>query len=322
MKNDYSTERMHPAIKWSIIGVVSLLVIIIAIYMWTRHQMSSMQDPSKPLEEPALLSTKNLKDNESVLLLGTDNPSDGDEKNVRTDTIMIATYNADKNSIKLLRLPRDIYVHTDQYEGRINGLYEKEGVKGLVKYINDTYHVPISDYAMVDFNGLEHVVDTIGGIDVDSDIKIDKSNNKNLDKDIRVDKGHQHLDGEEALGYARIRYIDNDIKRGDRQTEVIKAIGDKLLSKEAIPKLPKVVMTLKNYVTTSMDADKIESNAKNLSSHPDIENVKFEWKDTKKGDTSYVEIPDKEEKRLSDELRKHLHIENTDVKSDDDNLMH
>ena len=311
MYNRYERTGMRPLYKWLIGIFIALVIIGLIIYFWFRSQLSGLEDSSKPLDEPALMTTANLKDNQSILLLGTDKPSNGNPKDVRTDTIMIATYNADNNTVKLLRLPRDIYVDSQGYQGKINGLYEHDGVEAIVKYINDSFDIPISDYAMVDFNGLEKVVDQVGGIDINSQIKIDNSNNDNLGGHIFVNKGHNHLNGKEALGYARIRYIDNDIKRGDRQTEVIKALADRMLKPSAMPKLPSVLAGMDDYVKTSMNADKIQKNIKDFSGKPKMTNMTFKWESFDKDGSSYVTIPQDEVDRLSQDMKKQLNIENS-----------
>lgn len=311
MYNRYQKEGMRPLYKWLIGIAIGLLIIGLICYFWFRSQLSGLEDESKPLEEPALMTTDDLKDNQSILLLGTDKSIDGNPKDVRTDTIMIATYDSDNNTVKLLRLPRDIYVKTDQYEGKINGLYQQGGVKSIVKYINGNFDIPISDYAMVDFNGLEKVVDQVGGIDINSDITINKSNNSNLGGNVQVHKGQNHLDGKEALGYSRIRYIDNDIKRGDRQTQVVKALADKLLKPSSVSYLPSVLVGMKDYVKTSMDANKIQKSMKDFSGKPKMENMTFKWESFDKDGASYVTIPQDEVDRLSQEMKKQLHIENS-----------
>lgn len=311
MYNRYYRQGMRPLYKW-LIGIgVGLIIICIVIFFYIHSKLSNLEDDEKPLEEPALMTTADLKDNQSILLLGTDKPTNGNKDDVRTDTIMIATYNAKNNTVKLLRLPRDIYVNEHGYEGKINGLYEHGGVTAIVKYINDNFNVPISDYAMVDFNGLEKVVDTIGGIDINSQIEINKSNNQNLDSNIIVHKGHNHLNGKEALGYSRIRYIDNDIKRGDRQTEVIKAIGDQIFKPSVLPKLPSLLSDMSGYVKTSMNASKIESNLKDFTAKPKMENMTFEWSSFDRNGASYVTIDQPEVDRLSKEMRTQLEIQNS-----------
>lgn len=313
MYNKYIPNHngMRPLYKWLIYIGIFIILFIIGVIIWFHFELSKLEDEAKPLDEPALMNKDNLKNNESILLIGTDKPSDNNKSHVRTDSMIIATYNKNHNSVKLLRLPRDIYVNEQGYTGKLNGLYQQQGIEGLVKYINHTFNIPISEYAMIDFEGLENVVDSIGGIDINSDITIDNSNNQNLDHNIQVYKGKNHLNGKEALGYSRIRYIDNDIKRGDRQVQVIKAIGDKILSPKALPKLPSVIGTMNNYVKTSMSASKIESNIKNLSSEPKMENLTFEWQAFDSDGSSYVSIDQPEVDRLSEIMRTQLNIQNS-----------
>lgn len=248
------------------------------------------------------MNNQELK-NKSFLILGFDKMNDGAQ---RTDSIIIATYNVKDNKITMTRIPRDLYIKTDDYEGKINALYESQGLPKTINIIQDYVGVPISNYATTDFNGLTKIVDKIGGIDIDSDIVIDDSNNYNLDHKIHVKKGKNHLNGDEALGYARIRYVDNDIERGNRQMDVIKAIISRMTIPSQLVSIDSNIKSLSKHVKTDMKISSAIDYALNVESTPKVEKLSFKWDSFSYNGQDYVTISLKERSKLSKELRKNM----------------
>ena len=100
--------------------------------MYTHHSKQSV-------EHETIANHSNM----SVLLLGTDKPS-SDDGSVRTDSIILATFNNDKNVAKMVRIPRDLYISYHGYEGKINGVYEALGREELKQVVEDYTGVPVS----------------------------------------------------------------------------------------------------------------------------------------------------------------------------------
>lgn len=298
------------------VGLIIGFIVFILVLKWVVGVFLAAGDSYEDVKREhgqALTNDPSLKKNMSVLLLGLDKKEAGDSQ--RADSIMIVTYDAYGHKSKTLRIPRDLYVKTDNYEGKINGLYDKEGVDGMMQVVSDYVGVPLTHYVKTDFDGLENIVDKIGGIDLNSDIEINKSNNKQVGSDIEVGKGQVHLNGREALAYSRIRYIDNDIKRGQRQQQVIKAIAQKLTSTESIPNLDSNLQAMSPYVKTNIKISDVAKRLSSIHGMPDMSQEDFEWDSFEKDGSDFVMIKDGEREKISKDLRQSLGLNSTKLKS-------
>lgn len=245
--------------------------------------------------------------NMSVLLLGLDKKTEGADDQ-RTDTIMVATYNNDDNSIRLVRIPRDLYINHNGYEGKINGIYDNKGLSELKVTVEDYLGIPISHYMMTDFEGLASIIDEMGGIDINSAIEINVSNNQQVGEDIIIQKGKQHLNGKEALAYSRIRYIDNDIERGKRQEAVIDAMLSKLSENVNITNAHRYAKAITPFVEMDFSTNDIIGRVPNLLRKPSVRPLLFEWSDFNYLNESYVYIAEAQRIQISNQLREHLEI--------------
>lgn len=299
-----------------LIIILSVIIIGIAViaYFFLRMANSTNEsfqnvDDGKPKDEQSEKDHKHVydKENMSVLLLGTDKPSKG-SKDIRTDAIILATYNSKSNDVKMVRIPRDMYIEYKGYKGKINGAYHALGISDLKHLVEDYTGVPVTNYVTTDFSGLSHIVDSLDGVDVDSKIEIDDSNNDQVGKDIHIKKGKQTLDGKEALAYSRIRYIDNDIERGKRQEDVLKAIANKIMSPKEIPHAQKNIETLGQYVNSDISPSKMVSYIPKASDKPNIDTIQFNWTSFDYDQASYVYLTNKERHKISNTLREHLNI--------------
>jgi LCP family protein required for cell wall assembly len=298
---DFISE--HKLLTFGIV-VVIIMIPVILFFIRLLGAANDSYEPPKKQYGKALTSNPNLHKNMGILLLGLD--KEQDHHSQRADSIIVVMYNANKNTAKTIRIPRDLYVKTNDYEGKINGLYDKEGTDGMMKMVSDYVGVPMTHYVKTDFEGLTHIVDKVGGINVDSNIKIDDSNNKQVGKDIHVDKGHTTLSGREALAYSRIRYIDNDIKRGERQQEVIKAIVHKLTEPKQLAQLDSNLKTLSPYVKTNIKVSDVVSRMSAVSDQPDMVPVTFDWDGFDYKKASYVKISQSERTKISKALRREV----------------
>lgn len=174
-------------------------------------------------------------------------------EDIRTDTMILASFDKDAKILDLISIPRDTYIHRSGYDKgpqrKINAIYHVNGIEGVkqaVKYILD---VPIDNHIIIDFDGVKEVVDLVGGVEVDVPFHMKY-------KDIDLKPGKQVLDGEKALGFIRWRknddnrnsYIDGDLGRIKAQHEFLKS----LLSKSKEHMVP-LVRTGFKYVETDLN---------------------------------------------------------------------
>lgn len=176
----------------------------------------------------------------------------------RSDVNILMTVNPKTNQILLTNIPRDYYV---QLHGT-TGLKDKlthAGVYGInksIQTIEDLMGVDINYYIRINFNTLIKVVDTLGGITIDSDASFIPW----TDNGCPIKKGVQTLDGRCALAFARERhaYLEGDRHRGENQQQVITKIIEKTTSsKTIISKYSEILSTLEGSFQTSLSSDEI-----------------------------------------------------------------
>ncbi|MFP5309451.1 MAG: LCP family protein [Actinomycetes bacterium] len=143
---------------------------------------------------------------------------DGD----RTDTIFVLSVRG--GAAAMLAFPRDLWVtRCDGTEQRINTAVQVDGMACLAETVTATSGIPIHHTMVVSFLGFVDIVDAVDGVELCLDAPI-------ADRDAGIDlpAGCQVLGGKDALGYVRVRKIDNDLKRIERQQQFLKALAGEL----------------------------------------------------------------------------------------------
>lgn len=187
------------------------------------------------------------KDPISILFLGIDDNS-GREKNgqsaeqSRTDAMILSTFNADKEQIRMLSIPRDTisYIPEVGYYDKITHAHAYNGPTASMDSVEATLNVPVDYYARINMEAFVDAVDELGGIEYDVPYNISEPNTNDTGK-IKVKKGHQKLNGDEALAVARTRHQDSDLKRGQRQMDLIKKLFIKAQKADSFSKLDDVI---------------------------------------------------------------------------------
>lgn len=173
----------------------------------------------------------------NILLIGEDA-----DKNVhnsgRADAIMVCSIGTE-GQVKFLSLARDLWVEMDTgFADRINAAYRYGGPELLLKAVNQTLQMDISQYISINFYGFCDVVDMIGGVEVELEPNAAGAINKKTAEKygngevtpIPAGATSAVLSGAQALGYARIRNLDSDIGRTGRQRKVLTGILKKVLT--------------------------------------------------------------------------------------------
>ncbi|KIL48792.1 transcriptional regulator [Jeotgalibacillus alimentarius] len=183
----------------------------------------------------------------NILLIGVD--SRGEEQS-RSDTMMIAQWDHETDTIKLVSLMRDIYAEIPGYGPyKLNTAFYLDGPELLRKTIDTNFDIPIHDYMIVDFKAFETAVDTIAPDGVP--INVEKAMSEKIG--VSLEAGEQKLNGQELLGYARFRAdSEGDFGRVDRQQQVIEALIDHSLSVSSITRAPKTIGSVQPYLETSL----------------------------------------------------------------------
>ena len=165
----------------------------------------------------------------NILLIGRD-LGHGSKYYPRADSVIIVSINKLKNDIKLVSLSRATYVSIPGHgNARLNAAHAYGGAKLLIDTIEQNYKIRIDHYVSIDFNGFIKAVDALGGVD----IALTEAEIKALAPILRQNgtvingAGTYHLNGNEALEYARLRDIDSDRARTERQRTILLSIFTK-----------------------------------------------------------------------------------------------
>ncbi|EDX70424.1 MULTISPECIES: LCP family protein [Bacillus] len=276
-------------------------------------------------------AVKPITNNVSVLVMGVDE-SDVRGKEygeaIRTDALLLATFNKDSKTVKLLSIPRDTYTyipvekkkdkitHAHAYGSTKNG--KDGGPQASIDAVEKLLNVPVDYFVKFNFKSFMKIVDDLGGIEVDVPVEFtEQDSNDNADA-IHLKKGVQKLNSEEALALARTRHIDSDAMRGQRQQLVIEAILEKLTSVGSVTKVGNIIDDINGQFVTNLTFDDILSFYK-YGADSSIEKLQIQGDDCymEKGDDTcsksagggrtYFYNPDKKElAKVTNDLRTHL----------------
>lgn len=165
----------------------------------------------------------------NVALFGLDT-RDEDSFSGRSDSIIIVSIDRKNNTVKLSSILRDSYVAIDGHKDqKICHAYAFGGAQLAVKTLNQNFNMNITDYVSVNFAKLGQAIDMLGGVDLEvterervhlNDIGDDENPNFHY----LEQAGQVHLTGEQAVVYARLRKIDSDVERSNRQKRVLEAL--------------------------------------------------------------------------------------------------
>jgi LCP family protein required for cell wall assembly len=208
----------------------------------------------------------------NILVLGSDKRPEHLGLSPRSDTLILVNLDTQTRVVRMLTIPRDLAVEIPGYRGlqKINAAYflgeQERGPGGgqslAVETVSELLDVPIDYYVMINFQGFLTLVDTLGGVDVDVPAELDDWHYPSENPDdpfaeihVHFDEGWQHMDGIEALRYARTRHADNDFMRSKRQLQIIMAMKQKATSLDIITKLPGVLDQLAGMIETNIPSE-------------------------------------------------------------------
>lgn len=187
----------------------------------------------------------------NVLLIGTDLD---ENYTSRSDTMIVCNVNLDTKTVTLISLLRDCYVQIpDHKDNKLNAAYAFGGVELLDTTITENFGISIDANVLVDFKAFQQVIDALGGVEIY--VFQDECNYINSDTGRTAYKeGYCLLDGKAALSYCRIRSLDSDFGRTERQRKVLSALYNqfhKITLKEALDLIDKVFPLVTTDITNS-----------------------------------------------------------------------
>lgn len=219
-----------------------------------------------PLDTSNLgITTSDYSQYKNIALLGLDTRED--DNSGRSDANVVVTIDKKNKKIKLTSIARDSYVSIEGHsKDKLTHAYAYGKSQLAVKTLNQNFGMEITDYVTMNFFGLAHIIDYIGGVE----IEVDENEIDELNRIIRktdfgdmpnprvTSAGIQTLCGTQAVCYARIRKIDSDVERGNRQKEVLSAMFT--AAKKMNPlKLPELASLILEECETSLSTNDIIS---------------------------------------------------------------
>lgn len=206
---------------------------------------------------PGPVAGREEPDRTTVLVLGVDRrPVEDPDAPARTDSLLLLSVDGSRQTAAALSIPRDLWVPIPitpdgVVQDRINAAYllgEQASYPGggpaLTKAtVEYNLGVRIHHYVILDFKAFEELIDRIGGVDVTLAAPLVDPAYPTEDygaMPIRIPAGQQHLDGRQALWFARSRYQASDFSRMERQQQLLMAVRDRVLRVDAIPKWPQL----------------------------------------------------------------------------------
>ncbi|WP_291293634.1 LCP family protein [Enterococcus sp.] len=248
------------------------------------------------------------KDSFSVLLLGIDTGDLGRTDQGRSDAIMVATVNPTDGQTTIVSVPRDTYVDIVGHgtTDKINHAYAFGGAAMSMDTVQKFLDIPIDHYVAMNMAGIKELVDAVGGVEVNNDLKFENEGNT-------FDIGKIHLNGEQALSYTRMRYDDpnGDYGRQGRQRNVVAAVAKKALSLDGVSQYKEVLSAIEGNMKTDMDFGMMQKIALDYrDAFKKVEQVQMQGDGFMQDGISYQRVSGDELKRVQQILKEQLDTAN------------
>ena len=270
-KNPRGRSNVVPAKKQrrgiGTIIAVFLIFIFVAVVLFALQLMTKVNTNEIPKSDDALGIMPGASYGSKVTniaLFGLDDRTNTFKG--RSDVIMVLSVDKKHDKIKMTSILRDSLVHIDGYgEDKLNHAYSYGGAELAIKTLNQNFNLDIKNYVTVNFNNMAGIVDAVGGIDLTITEGEMNEINRNLDMlvaeeaeievkdtDYIYENGDVHLNGMQAVAFARIRILDSDSERAVRQQKVMGGVMDSVKSTSVFG-YPGLLNAILPMCETSMD---------------------------------------------------------------------
>lgn len=249
------------------LALVFLTLGAVGTYGWTLYQSSTSaanktyNNLGRNIDDKVIEATKPL----TILLMGVDMDQatrGGEWEGGRSDSMILVTVNPKTKTTTMMSLTRDIMVEIANADGtsygsaeKLNHSYAYGQAPMAIATIEKMMDTHIDRYMEINMDGLRSLVDAVGGITVNNTLGFTISiSDTEPAYTATVDPGKQHINGEQALVYSRMRYQDpeGDYGRQKRQREVISILLNKLLQLDGITQYQKILDVLANNMRTDV----------------------------------------------------------------------
>lgn len=248
--------------------VILLSVIAFAAYSYVDKRLGDMSrlqwDPDEIKNiEISEEKQEQMKGYWTIAVFGVDSRNSSVGKGNNSDVIMICNINMDSGEIKLLSVYRDTYLNISDKNSynKINAAYLQGGPEQAVKALNKNLDLDIDDYATFNWKSVADAINILGGIDMEISKRELYYMNAFITETVKATgvysehlkkSGMNHLDGVQAVAYGRLRLMDNDYARTERQRKVI-ALSFEKFKKADWSTINNVIQVIYRQVTTSVE---------------------------------------------------------------------
>lgn len=275
---------MNKGLKFLLYLLALMLIIVPTIFAFTLFNSSKNAfDDSFSQSDQRQSQLRDSKVNAakqpiSILFLGIDDSSTRRQngqsaENARTDAMILSTMNPDKHQIRLVSIPRDTlsYIPEVGYYDKITHAHAYGGPEASMRTVEANLNVPVDYYVRINMEAFAKTVDELGGIEYDVPYDLNEPNT--MDKGpIKLKKGKQQLNGDEVLAVTRTRKQDSDLKRGQRQMEVLKILFKKAQDTKSLHKLDDIIEIVGKNSKHNLSYSEIKALATNyLANDVDIQ---------------------------------------------------
>lgn len=266
-----------------ILCVVVIILTVIGWFGWISYQ--SVKSIFAGQSAPNLLGffeSSPLKGESSgrvnILLLGIGDPNHAGA--LLSDTMIVISYDVKTKQVAMLSVPRDLYVNIKNYGyAKINTADSVGGPTLSEQTVSSILNLPIDYYVRMDFTGFTDLINAVGGVDINvkKELYDPYYPGPNDIGQITIDfkPGEQHMNGTQALEYARSRETTSDFDRSQRQQQVLVALKGKLFSSSTlanVSKLSNIIQILGNNVTTDFQTSNFQT-LLNISKQVNTNNI-------------------------------------------------
>ena len=236
---------------------------------------------------------KNQKGYYTVAVFGVDSRDGNVEKGALSDVNMIVNVDRESGDIQLISIYRDMYSMIDE-DGKFhkfNQAYVEGGPEQALETLNRNLDLDIKDYITVNWKAVIDAINILGGVDLEITDAEFKYMNSFIAKTVEATgvgsyelehAGMNHLDGVQAVAYARLRLMDTDFNRTERQRKVVSLAFDKAKNAN-FATLYSILVAVLPQTSTNVGIDNLIPFAKDISKYHLSETTGFPFdKDTKK----------------------------------------
>ncbi|SFC10976.1 transcriptional attenuator, LytR family [Alkalibacterium subtropicum] len=315
-----SSKKKKSATKIFLSILLGLLVLITGVggyVVWrvyddVKQTTEVMYEPAEEQEPHESRLKKPLvvdegEDPFSVLIMGVDTGDLGREYTGRSDTMMLVTVNPNTEKTSIVSIPRDTYTEIigKDFKDKINHAYAFGGTSMAMNTVQNLFDIPVDYYLSVNMEGMQTIVDAIGGIRITPPLSFEHSGNS------FVAGEETHMTGAQALSYSRMRYEDpeGDYGRQYRQRQVIEATMKQIATLDSVRNYSSVLESMSSSMKTNMSFDDmVDMFNKYRGAVNEVEQIQLSGSGTMIDGIYYEIIPDEEIARVQEHLKDELEL--------------